>query len=102
MMFINNFILDMLQITTILSFNQQGILVTIVILLFVVIWCTILNVGYAYRSSIRNLLVGDVMVDGLKPAFPFHFDINLQNISIQSCFYYLFVCFISMEMNQQQ
>lgn len=76
MMFINNFILDMLQITTILSFNQQGILVTIVILLFVVIWCTILNVGYAYRSSIRNLLVGDVMVDGLKPAFPFHFDIK--------------------------
>ncbi|MCD8028685.1 MAG: hypothetical protein LUF02_08535 [Erysipelotrichaceae bacterium] len=42
-----------------ITLQSGAISATVVILFMVIIWCTILNLGYAYRNSIVHLLNDD-------------------------------------------
>jgi hypothetical protein len=60
-----------------LVIQPSAIVSTIVILGFEIIWCTILNLGYAYRNSIQSLMNGEKMIQkfyipmfmGISPKF---------------------------------
>ncbi|MEG0548196.1 MAG: FtsX-like permease family protein [Coprobacillus sp.] len=70
MTFLNTYILGMFGINTILGITQEGVYVTIIILAFVVLWCMLLNVGYAYRSSVKSLLTNDITVEEIRLGSP--------------------------------
>lgn len=52
----------MTQVPHVLTIQQGAIISTIIILSVEILWCTILNLGYAYRSSIKNLMTNDKIV----------------------------------------
>lgn len=56
--------------------TQEGFWVMITMLLCEIFWCTILNLGYAYRSSIVMLMQGDRAQKTTRIALPFHFHIS--------------------------
>lgn len=43
--------------------NQGAIVSTVVVMFFEILWCTVLNLGYAYRNSVKNLLFGELKVE---------------------------------------
>lgn len=71
-------ILWLLSINIIIPFTQEGINVTVIMLLFEIFWCTILNLGYAYRSSIVVLIQGDRVQKNINMNFPFHLNVQMK------------------------
>ena len=61
-----------------IEFVSEGFLVTVIMLIFEIFWCTILNIGYAYRSSIVMLIQGDRMQKSHKSLLPFHLGVNMK------------------------
>ena len=64
-------LLSLLPLT--ITFSQEGMNVTLSMMAFEVFWCTILNLGYAYRSSIVMLIQGDRASLKQPLSLPFHF-----------------------------
>lgn len=54
------------EMTFTLNIQGGAIISTIIILVVEILWCTILNLGYAYRSSIRSLMTEDKIVLNLE------------------------------------
>lgn len=46
----------------VISFQQSAIVATTIIIVFEILWCTFLNLGYAYRNSIQSLLHGEKII----------------------------------------
>lgn len=59
-----------------IGFRLDAIVSTVVILVFEIIWCTILNLGYAYRHSIKSLLDNEKTQVKLKVTTLYHFHIS--------------------------
>lgn len=65
------------QVPHILTLRSDAIMSTIVILTVEIFWCTLLNLGYAYRSSIKTLMTDDKVVLNLSfVPISFHFKIS--------------------------
>lgn len=73
--------------------TQEGIIVTVVMLVCEIFWCTILNVGYAYRSSIVMLIQGDRVQNKTKIGFPFRLNLQLKK-GLSLCLFILPIIFI--------
>lgn len=52
-----------LNTSSLFHFSNQTLLVTFIILLSEVLWCTILNVGYCYRNSIFSVLHNNTKIE---------------------------------------
>lgn len=58
-----------------LHLNLQAIISTIIVISFEIFWCTLLNLGYTYRNSVKSLLQGEekIKLGGM----PFSFKISI-------------------------
>lgn len=55
-----NLLLSYLNHTPVfVNINKDAIIAIIFVISFEILWCTILNLGYAYRNSIRSLMHGE-------------------------------------------
>lgn len=43
--------------------SSQTVVATTIILLFEVVWCTLLNMGYCYRSTVTNLMSSTIKIE---------------------------------------
>lgn len=58
--------------------SYEGYTITIVVLFCEIFWCTLLNLGYAYRSSIKSLIQGDRMIESHHIKMPFHLNMSIK------------------------
>lgn len=65
-----------LQSGVVIHMQSSAIVSTLVIIGVELIWCTILNLGYAYRSSIKNLIDDEKTIDKQLLGFPIEFQID--------------------------
>lgn len=72
-----------------ITLQSGAIGATVVILLMVIIWCTILNLGYAYRNSIVHLL-NDDKINHQTISLPalYHLQISKKVVVILACVLY--------------
>lgn len=59
-----------------MSINGQAILSIIIVMSFEILWCTLLNLGYAYRNSIQSLMHGEAKIKVGKFSFEFNVSIS--------------------------
>lgn len=73
-----------------ITLQTGAISATVVILLMVIIWCTILNLGYAYRNSITQLLNDDkIQVNTFSIPSLYHIHISKRLINSLSIILYI-------------
>ncbi|MCD7808526.1 MAG: hypothetical protein LUH02_04225, partial [Erysipelotrichaceae bacterium] len=79
-----------LHTTINITLQSGAISATVVILLMVIIWCTILNLGYAYRHSITHLLNDDkIQVNTFSIPQLYHIHISKKLMSSLSIILYI-------------
>lgn len=76
--------------------SGEGMLVTIIVIVFEIFWCTILNLGYVYRSSIKKLIQGDRIIEVHRIQLPFHMNNHMKKgvafvlFMVPIIFYYIY------------
>ncbi len=79
--FVNMFLVHYLHSQEVITIQASAIYSTILILSIVIIWCTILNLGYSFRNSIKTLLTDDKMIPSslsLPSFYNLHIDIKIK------------------------
>lgn len=91
---LNMFLNHIAEYQVSLYLNQQAIVSTIIVISFEILWCTLLNLGYTYRNSVRSLLQGEekIKLGGM----PFFFKISISKyfylILYLGCAILLYTC----------
>ncbi len=76
-----NYVLDVyLQSDIVISIQTSAATSTLIIIFVVLVWCTILNLGYAFRSSIKSLIDDEKTIDKQLLGFPVEFQINVKKL----------------------
>lgn len=72
------FVLITIFLGFVIPTSYEGYMITIVVLFCEIFWCTLLNLGYAYRSSIKSLIQGDRIIESYHIKMPFHLNMSIK------------------------
>lgn len=72
------FVIITLFLNFVIPISYEGYIITIVVLFCEIFWCTLLNLGYAYRSSIKSLIQGDRIIESHHIKMPFHLNMSIK------------------------
>lgn len=75
---INHILIMFLNSQSLLYVQWGAVVSTVIIIVFEIFWCTFLNLGYAYRSSIKTLMDDEKVILRFSIPLPFHISIKIK------------------------